>query len=276
MTHVTRINRFLSTALICVLLASGLLLAGCTLVPEAQTTAAEGQFTPATVVRVIDGDTAVFRLDSGAEEKTRLIGVDTPESTKVVEEYGREAAAFTASALTPGRRVELELDVEQRDRYGRLLAYVWLERPTVIDDAQIRAKMFNAHLALEGFAQQMTIQPNSRYADVFTGYVREARDAGRGLWGGPIDPQVGAPQTTIPQGDSEQPSAGSGQPQAGSEQPSAGSAIQAAYVGNRNTGVFHQPTCSSVGQMNPANRVALGGRDEAVSQGYRPCGRCNP
>ena len=55
--------------------------------------------TEATVVRVVDGDTAVFRLEGGATEKTRFIGIDTPESTNSIEEYGREAAAYTKRAL---------------------------------------------------------------------------------------------------------------------------------------------------------------------------------
>lgn len=126
----------------------------------------------ATVVRVIDGDTAVFRLQSGATEKTRFIGVDTPESTNSIEQYGREAAAYTKRALATGQTVFLERDVEERDRYGRLLAYVWLEEPTSVDETAIRLHMLNARLALDGYAQQMTIQPNSKYAEYFPGVRR--------------------------------------------------------------------------------------------------------
>ena len=103
-------------------------------------------------------------------------------STTKHEPFGAEASAFTKSVLTPGRSVLLERDVEERDRYGRLLAYVWLEAPTAITDAEIRAKMLNARLALEGYAQQMTIAPNVKYADRFRVYVAEAREANRGLW----------------------------------------------------------------------------------------------
>jgi micrococcal nuclease len=81
--------------------------------------------------------------------------------------------------------VWLEYDAERRDRYGRLLAYVWTEVPDRRDDAEIRRKMFNARLALDGIAQQMTIPPDVRYAEYFREYVAEARSAEKGLWAQP-------------------------------------------------------------------------------------------
>lgn len=210
---------------------------------------------PATVVRVVDGDTAVFRLESGAQEKVRFIGVDTPESTTQVEVYGKEASAYTKRSLTVGKRVFLEKDVEERDRYGRMLAYVWLAKPGAAADAEIRSKMFNARLALDGYAQQMTIQPNSRYAEYFSAYVREARTADKGLW----DPSLISAVAPVPAAaPAASPSSGGG------------------YVGNGNTMKFHKPACSSVSDMNPANQVALASRDQAISQGFVPCKRCNP
>lgn len=143
---------------------------------------AAGAFLEADVVRVVDGDTAVFRLPDGSEESVRFIGVDTPESTREIEAYGREASEYTRRALVVGTTVTLEIGAEERDRYGRVLAYVWLEKPDGTSAAEVRAKMLNAHLALDGYAQQMTIQPNSKYADVFRDCVREAREAERGLW----------------------------------------------------------------------------------------------
>lgn len=206
----------------------------------------------ATVVRVIDGDTAVFRLQSGATEKTRFIGVDTPESTNSIEQYGREAAAYTKRALATGQTVFLERDVEERDRYGRLLAYVWLEEPTSVDETAIRLHMLNARLALDGYAQQMTIQPNSKYAEYFREFVGEARAQGTGLWG--LEPESDP-------GDSEGANA---------------ALSDSAYIGNRNTKKFHVPSCSSVGDMNPSNKVPLSSRADAIAGGFVPCGRCRP
>ncbi|MDI6712324.1 MAG: thermonuclease family protein [Anaerosomatales bacterium] len=138
--------------------------------------------TRAAVVRVVDGDTAVFRLGDGREEKTRFIGIDTPESTTRHEPFGAEASAYTKRALPRGRAVWLETDADLRDRYGRLLAYVWLELPGQDPDAEAPAKMLNAKLALDGYATQLTIPPNVRYAHVFAECVARAREAGRGLW----------------------------------------------------------------------------------------------
>lgn len=138
--------------------------------------------TPADVAEVVDGDTIRVRLDGGRIERVRLIGVDTPESTTRVDPYGKEAAAYTTRALT-SKRVFLELDVEQRDRFGRLLAYVWLARPLRGDEPEVRAGMFNARLLMDGFAQILTVPPNVKYAELFRGLQAEARIAGKGLWG---------------------------------------------------------------------------------------------
>jgi micrococcal nuclease len=136
---------------------------------------------PAVVTRVVDGDTVHVSLKNGREEKVRFIGVDTPESTREVEPYGKEAAAYTMKRLD-GKTVYLELDTGERDKYGRLLAYVWLSPPKDDGEAQVRVKMFNAELLLAGFAQVMTVPPNVKYADLFAKLQREAREAEKGLW----------------------------------------------------------------------------------------------
>ncbi len=125
-----------------------------------------------TVVRVVDGDTIHVRIGARVE-KVRYIGVNTPEvhhPTKGEEPGGREAAEVNRR-LVEGQAVRLELDVQERDRYGRLLAYVW-----------IGDLMINAELVRLGYAQVMTIPPNVRYQEVFLKLQREAREAGRGLW----------------------------------------------------------------------------------------------
>lgn len=134
------------------------------------------------VSRVVDGDTLVVDVD-GQARRVRLLGVDTPETvhpSKGVQFYGPEASAFTKRALS-GRRVWLEYDAAPLDRYQRHLAYVWLEAPSRGEEA-IRRGMFNARLLLEGYAKVLTIQPNSRYADLFVRLEGEARAANRGLW----------------------------------------------------------------------------------------------
>jgi micrococcal nuclease len=137
----------------------------------------DGPATPtrvtAAVTRVVDGDTVEAEFD-GREEDVRYIGVDTPESVKPdspVECYGPEAADFNRR-LVEGKTVELELGAEQRDRYGRLLAYVRLGDTFV-----------NEELLRRGFATTLTIPPNDKYADRFAEIEREAGREGRGLWG---------------------------------------------------------------------------------------------
>ena len=141
-----------------------------------------GDMLQATVTRVVDGDTLVVDVD-GQSRRVRMLGVDTPETVhpdKDVQFYGPEASSLTKKELT-GKRIWLEYDVAPLDKYQRHLAYVWTEKPSG-GEAAIRRGMFNARLLLEGYAKVMTIQPNSRHADLFVRFQEEARRAGRGLW----------------------------------------------------------------------------------------------
>lgn len=125
------------------------------------------------VLRVVDGDTIVIDYQ-GQEEKVRFIGVDTPETKhpeKGVEFYGKEAYAFTRKLLE-GEKVSLRFDVQKRDKYGRILAYVY------------KGDIFvNELLVKEGYARVLTVPPNIKYAEHFLGLERKAREEGRGLWG---------------------------------------------------------------------------------------------
>ena len=133
-----------------------------------------------TVTRVIDGDTIEVEM-RGETYKVRLIGINTPESTTKIEPYGKEASNFTKSQLL-GKKVYLEKDVSETDKYGRLLRYVWLKKPSEPTDSEIRTKMFNAILVLEGYAQAATYPPDVKYAEYFAKYEAEARENNRGLW----------------------------------------------------------------------------------------------
>jgi micrococcal nuclease len=134
--------------------------------------AAAGQSLEGTVVKVVDGDTIHVRVGDRVE-KVRYIGVDTPEirHPRLGEQPGGREASEANRRLVNGRRVRLELDVQSRDRHGRLLAYVWVG-PTMV----------NAELVARGYAHVMTVPPNVRYQHVFLAHERDARRAGRGLW----------------------------------------------------------------------------------------------
>lgn len=126
------------------------------------------------VVRVVDGDTIIIDYN-GTEERVRLIGVDTPESVHPDKEknteFGTTASNFSKELLTD-KYVKIELDVQERDQYGRILAYVYL------NDV-----MVNKTLLQEGYAKVATYPPNVKYIDDFTSIQEEARNNKKGLWG---------------------------------------------------------------------------------------------
>ena len=129
----------------------------------------------ATVVGVVDGDTIDVRV-GGAEERVRLIGVDTPETKRPdtpIECYGPEATAFTARLLPAGSAVHIERDVENRDAYGRLLGYVYRAGDGVF---------VNYELVRQGYATPLSIEPNVAHAATFVDAARHAERADAGLW----------------------------------------------------------------------------------------------
>jgi len=135
------------------------------------------------VVRAVDGDT--LKLENG--ERVRLIGIDTPETyesvklyrdsqksgqdIKTIQALGKRASNFTRG-LVEGKRVRLEFDLEKRDRYKRLLAYVYLKDGTFV----------NAEIIKQGYASLMTYPPNIKYVDSFKELYQQARENNRGLW----------------------------------------------------------------------------------------------
>lgn len=126
------------------------------------------------VTRVVDGDTIIIDYN-GKEERVRLIGVDTPESVhpnaEKNTEFGKTASNFTKQYLE-NKYVKIELDVQERDKYGRLLAYVYL------DDI-----MYNKTLLQKGYAKIATYPPNVKYVNDFTEIQKEAQNNKKGLWG---------------------------------------------------------------------------------------------
>ncbi len=125
-------------------------------------------------VKVIDGDT-IEAEKNGQRLKIRYIGVDTPESVKPdspVECYGKEAMEFNKS-LVLGKKIRIESDVTDTDKYGRKLRYVYLED----------GRMVNEILLEEGYARILTIPPNVKYVDKFREAEKKARENERGLWG---------------------------------------------------------------------------------------------
>lgn len=125
------------------------------------------------VVRIVDGDTILVR--KGREKiKVRLLGVDTPESVHFDKRRNKPegivAGDYSKKRLM-NRTVELRFDKEKRDRYGRYLAYVYLDN-----------EMYNEELLKKGYARSMLIAPNLRFKRQFKYLEKKARDGKLGFW----------------------------------------------------------------------------------------------
>ena len=141
----------------------------------------------ARVIRVVDGDTLKISY-CGKNESIRLIGIDTPESYKgskaardarrshtdvsAILELGRTASAFVKSLVKKDDVINIEFDVTLRDKYGRLLGYVFLPS----------GKMLNEEIIKSGYANVLTIPPNVRYSAKFSDAYKSAREKKLGLW----------------------------------------------------------------------------------------------
>lgn len=197
------------------------------------------------VTHVVDGDTIDVKFSDGRTERVRFIGVNAPESTKEVEPYGVQATLFTEENLLD-KYIFLEKDVSERDKYGRLLRYIWLEPPAKLNEAEIRQKLFNAIMLLQGYAQVATFPPDVKYVDYFTKFQKEAREKNEGLWS-----IVSLEQESTNTSDE-------------------------GYIGNSNSKKFHYPWCKWAQKISSFNRVYFKTREEAINAGYVPCKVCNP
>ncbi len=209
-------------------------------------------FAEARVVRVVDGDTVVANVD-GVEEKIRFVLVNTPESVhpkKGVEYYGKEASDFTKMNLED-KTIYLEKDVSDRDRYGRMLRYIWLKRPATNEptDEEIEQYMFNAILLKKGFANLSTFPPDVKYVDLFARLEREARENNLGLWGDdgePVDGKGSDKEETVTRGNPEDP-----------------------IRGNVKSKIYHLPGGKSYDKVSKANIIYFKTEEDAIAAGYR-------
>jgi len=129
----------------------------------------------ATLKGVVDGDTIDIAI-GGKTERVRLIGINTPETkhpTKGVECYGPEASAYTEQLLPKGTKLRVERDVEARDKYGRLLLYVYIANSKVF---------VNMDLVMNGYARPMVFEPNTAHKADFAQAATQAELRNVGLW----------------------------------------------------------------------------------------------
>lgn len=131
----------------------------------------------ADVSKVVDGDT-IEVIINGEKYKLRYIGINTPETVdprRSVECFGREASNEN-KRLVEGKRVYLQKDISETDKYSRLLRYVYLP----LDDGSLL--FLNDYLIRQGFAQASNFPPDVKYVDQFKLAQKEAKDNNRGLW----------------------------------------------------------------------------------------------
>ena len=119
------------------------------------------------VTKVADGDTVTIKAN-GKEERVRLIGIDAPESAQ--RPWGPKATEFTRK-LAQGKSARVEMDVTSRDKYGRLLGYLYVGDTFV-----------NLELVRQGYAQVYTYPPNVTHTEKFVAAQREARENGLNIW----------------------------------------------------------------------------------------------
>ena len=212
----------------------------------------------ATVVRAVDGDTLEVALN-GRHEKVRLIGVDTPEvfesqklhrdvarthqDEKTIQALGKRASEFTKSLVHTGDQVELEYGQEPRDKYHRVLAFVWLAD----------GRLLNEVIICEGFGNALTRYPfRTDYMERFRACERQAREGEKGLWGAGLAAQ-----------------------EPGSVSASQPTSVQSGDIhGNRRSMIYHLPTCPDYGRISPKNVVPFKSEEEASKAGYRKAKNC--
>ncbi len=134
-----------------------------------------GQADLVEIAHVIDGDTVDIDIN-GHTERVRLIGLNTPETkhpTKPVECFGPEASAYLTQLLPKGTDVRIERDVEARDRYGRMLLYVYRDSDNLF---------VNLDLVARGYGTPMSIEPNTFHRNDFVRAASQAEAANVGLW----------------------------------------------------------------------------------------------
>lgn len=216
---------------------------------------ARNTFEEATVTRVVDGDTIEVNL-AGKNYKLRLVGVDTPETvhpSKPVEFYGLEASNYTKSQLT-GKKIYLQKDVSETDKYGRLLRYVWLTRPSSNEPTkeEVINQMFNAQLVKNGYAHAYSYPPDVKHIPIFRELEKNAMNSSLGLWNKDLESKFTSDsnQTTI----------------------SSETVVDKTHGivrGNINSKIYHMHGDKWYDKMNEENIEYFKSEAEAIAAGYR-------
>lgn len=218
-------------------------------------------FETAKVVSITDGDTIVVDIN-GKTEKLRFIGIDTPEihhPNKPVQHFGKEASDYTTKQLT-NKTIYLQKDVSERDKYGRLLRYVWLVKPSKNEPSkeEVIENCFNAELVKNGYAHAYTYPPDIKYNEIFKELEAKAREKHIGLWNNENPDTENSKEIVVNEKINQRYVADT---------------KEGVIKGNKNSRIYHMPGQRSYNKISKRNVVYFKTEEEAKAAGYRPAKR---
>lgn len=218
-------------------------------------------FETAKVVSITDGDTIVVDIN-GKTEKLRFIGIDTPEihhPNKPVQHFGKEASDYTTKQLT-NKTIYLQKDVSERDKYGRLLRYVWLVKPSKNEPSkeEVIENCFNAELVKNGYAHAYTYPPDIKYNEIFKELEAKAREKRIGLWSNNNPDSENSKEIVVNEKINQKYVADT---------------KEGVIKGNRNSRIYQMPGQRSYNKISKKNVVYFKTEEEAKAAGYRPAKR---
>ena len=218
-------------------------------------------FETAKVISITDGDTIVVDIN-GKTEKLRFIGIDTPEThhpSKPVQYFGKEASDYTTKQLT-NKTIYLQKDVSERDKYGRLLRYVWLVKSSTNEPSkeEVIANCFNAELVKNGYAHAYTYPPDVKYNEIFKELETKAREKRIGLWNNENPDTENSKEIVVNEKINQRYTADT---------------KEGVIKGNKNSRIYHMPGQRSYNKISKRNVVYFKTEEEAKAAGYRPAKR---
>ena len=211
---------------------------------QSRTIEKDQAYEKAKVLYAADGDTIWVDID-GKEEKIRFVGINTPElarDEKPAEFMAEEAKNFTSNTLRD-KEIYLEKDIIDRDKYDRMLRYIWLEKPVANPAKEdIEEKTLNGILVKEGYAYSNYYKPDIKYQKHLDNIEKSAQDKGLGIWSDPTNPIISKED------------------------------LGENYLikGNKNSKLYHLPEWDSYDTVKEKNAVYFETEKEAKDAGFRP------
>ena len=190
------------------------------------------------VTKVIDGDTIEVQYPNKTKKKVRFIGVDTPETKHPTKdvEFYGKEAYSFTKSVLENKTIVMKKEKGLQDRYGRELRHIYLPETYIF---------LNEYLVEQGYGKASFYHPNTKYKEHFTKLEKEAREAKKGMWKN---------NSYI----SKKPEVLSG------------------IVGSSKSNKYHKASCRWAKKINQENLIKFDSVEDAIKEGYEPCGVCKP